>query len=124
VKDVVDVLREYEADLEAAAAADLPDEVVPEADVTTLAAVAESFGVSESAVTDLAFPEHERLGRTLVRPAVLDAVGERVEAGMSLAEAEAVLDDHGLDDASAVLSRLGYRVAWEGLSGGTVREKE
>jgi hypothetical protein len=124
VKDVVDVLREYEADLEAAAAADLPDEVVPEADVTTLAAVAESFGVSESAVADLAFPEHERLGRTLVRPAVLDAVGERVEAGMSLAEAEAVLDDHGLDDASAVLSRLGYRVAWEGLSGGTVREKE
>jgi hypothetical protein len=55
---------------------------------------------------------------------VLDAVAETVEAGMALSDAEAVLDEYGIDDASAVLSRLGYRVAWEGLSGGTVQEKE
>jgi hypothetical protein len=42
---------------------------------------------------------------------------------MSLAEAETVLNGFGLDDASAVLSRLGYRVEWTGLSGGTLRTK-
>jgi hypothetical protein len=63
------------------------------------------------------------VGRTLVRPGVLDAVAERVEAGIELAEAEAVLDEFGLDDASAVLAELGYRVEWDGLSGGTVRER-
>jgi hypothetical protein len=118
VKDVVDVLREYEADL--VADVDLPGELRPDADVTTIAAVAAAHGVGESAVEDRAFPEHERVGRTLLRPAVLDDLRAAVEPGMSFAEAEAVLDDHGVDDASAVLSRLGFRVAWEGLSGGTV----
>ncbi|MFB6167278.1 MAG: DUF790 family protein [Haloferacaceae archaeon] len=118
VKDVVDVLREYEADL--VADADLPDELRPEADVTTIADVAAAHGVSESAVEDRAFPEHERVGRTLVRPAVLDDLRAAVEPGMAFAEAEAILDEHGVDDASAVLSRLGFRVAWEGLSGGTL----
>jgi hypothetical protein len=118
VKDVVDVLREYEADL--VADADLPDELRPEADVTTIAAVAATHGVGESAVEDRAFPEHERVGRTLLRPAVLDDLRAAVEPGMAFAEAETVLSDHGVDDASAVLSRLGFRVAWEGLSGGTV----
>ena len=42
---------------------------------------------------------------------------------MSLDEAETVLDEYGIEDASATLSALGYRVAWEGLGGGTVRER-
>ncbi|WP_254822435.1 DUF790 family protein [Haloglomus halophilum] len=123
VKDVVDALRRYEDDLVADAAADLPDELAPDDDVITLETLAGRHGVGEEAVEDKAFPEHERVGRTLVRPAVLEAVGDRVEAGMDLADAEHVLDEYSLDDASAVLSRLGYRVEWEGLSGGTVREK-
>ncbi|ESS06180.1 MAG: hypothetical protein A07HB70_01730 [uncultured archaeon A07HB70] len=121
VKDVVDVLREYEAGL--VADADLPDELRPDADVTTIAAVAAAHGVSERAVEERPFPAHERVGRTLVQPAVLDDLRARVEPGMSFAEAETVLDDAGVDDASAVLSRLGLRVAWEGLSGGTVERK-
>jgi hypothetical protein len=35
-----------------------------------------------------------------------------------------VLADRGFDDESAVLSRLGYRVEWSGLSGGTLRVRE
>lgn len=42
---------------------------------------------------------------------------------MSLAEAEAVLDRADIDETSAALSALGYRVEWEGLSGGTLRRK-
>ena len=123
VKDVVDVLREYETDLVAAAAASLPDELAPADDVVTIEAIADRHGVSEDALEDVSFPEHERVGRTFVRPAVLDAVARELDAGMSLADAEAVLDERGLDDASAALSALGYRVEWTGLSGGTVREK-
>ncbi|WP_276257358.1 DUF790 family protein [Haloglomus litoreum] len=123
VKDVVDALRAYEDDLLADAAADLPDELVPEDDVVTLAALAARHGVGAAAVERKAFPGHERVGRTLVRPTVLEALADRIEPGMDLAEVEAVLDEYGLDDASAALSRLGYRVEWEGLSGGTVREK-
>ena len=118
VKDVVDVLREYEVDL--VADADLPDELRPAADATTIADVAAAHGVSEAAVEARAFPEHERVGRTLVRPAVLDDLRAAVEPGMTFAEVEALLDDYDVDDASAALSRLGFRVAWEGLSGGTV----
>ncbi|WP_224335960.1 DUF790 family protein [Haloprofundus halobius] len=123
LKDVVDVLREYEADLVAAVVDDLPEVLEPDADVTSLDAVAANFGVSADAVDDRRFPAHERLGRTLVRPAVLDELREELEAGMSLSEAETVLDERGVDDASAVLSALGYRVEWEGLGGGTLREK-
>jgi hypothetical protein len=54
----------------------------------------------------------------------LEAIDAEIEAGMALSEAEAVLDEYGVDDASAALSRLGYRVEWEGLGGGTVREKD
>ncbi|QLD88467.1 DUF790 family protein [Natronomonas salina] len=124
LKDVRDALRPYETELRAESAASLPAELAPEADVTTIEALADEYGVPESAVEDVAFPEHERIGRTLVRPSVLDAVAEEIEAGVDLAAAEAVLDERGIDDASAALSRLGYRVEWEGLSGGTVREKE
>jgi len=122
VKDVRDALRRYEDELVAVAAGDLPAELVPEDDVVTLSALADRHGVSESAVEGKSFPEHERVGRTLVRSAVLDAVGERIEPGMDLAEAETILDEFGLDDAGATLSRLGYRVEWAGLGGGTVRE--
>ncbi|WP_290815338.1 DUF790 family protein [Halovivax sp.] len=121
VKDVADVLREFEGELVDASAADLPDELVPDDAAVGVAELADRRGVSEAAIDRVTFPEHERVGRTLVRPEVLSSIDERLEPGQSLAEAEAVLDDHGVGDASAALSRLGYRVEWEGLSGGTVR---
>ncbi|MFB6127920.1 MAG: DUF790 family protein [Halolamina sp.] len=121
VKDVVDALGEFERDLVADAAAELPAALAPADDVVALATVAERHGVAVDAVEEKSFPDHELVGRTLVRPAVLSAVDDAVETGMSLSEAESVLGDHGLDDASAVLSALGYRVEWDGLAGGTVR---
>ncbi|MFW6017432.1 MAG: DUF790 family protein [Halapricum sp.] len=120
VKDVRDALRRYEDDLVAAGAADLPAQLAPEADVTTLAAVAAAHGVSEDAIEDKDFPEHERVGRTLVRPGVLESLAGEIEAGTDLAEAEELLATYGIDDASATLSWLGYRVEWEGLGGGTI----
>ena len=123
IKDVRDALRRYEADLESASAADLPAELAPEADVLTLADLAERHGVSESAIEDGDFPDHELIGRTLVRPDVLDALAEAIEDGMDYADAEARISEAGIDDASTVLSRLGYRVAWDGLSGGTVQKQ-
>ncbi|MGB9963385.1 DUF790 family protein [Halobacterium hubeiense] len=124
VKDVVDALRDLEADLVAESAAALPDELAPDEDAITLADLASRRGVSEDAVEDVGFPEHERVGRTLVRPDVLDEVAAELEAGMSRDDAEAVAESYGIDDASALFSRLGYRVEWEGLSGGTLREKD
>ena len=123
VKDVVDALREYEADLVADAAASLPAELVPDADVVELDEVAAARRVGVDALEPVSFPDHERVGRTLIRPATLDAVDAAIEPGLSLAAAESILDDHAIDDASAVLSRLGYRVAWEGLGGGTIERK-
>jgi len=123
IKDVRNALRPHEEELDAAAAAELPDELRPEADVCTLGAVAAQHGVSETAIEGATFPEHERVGRTLVRPAVLDRLAEEIAAGMALSEAEAVLDEYGIEDASAALSVLGYRVEWEGLGGGTLRER-
>ncbi|WP_336025389.1 DUF790 family protein [Halobellus salinisoli] len=123
VKDVVDALREYETHLVEAAAESLPDELIPDADVVDIDALAAERGVSVDALDAVAFPEHERVGGALVRPGVFDALAAEIEPGMSLSDAETVLDEHGVDDASAALSRLGYRVAWEGLSGGTVEEK-
>ena len=123
VKDVVDALRRYEDELVAETRAALPGELRPEADVIGLTDLAADHGVSEDALDTVVFPDHDRVGRTLVRPSVLDALRDRLEPGMTLAEAEAVLDDYGLDDASAVLSTLGFRVEWEGLSGGTLRER-
>ncbi|MFC6825422.1 DUF790 family protein [Halopelagius fulvigenes] len=124
VKDMVDVLREYESELVAEAAEHLPPELVPEADAVSLSDLAAERGVSEDALEGVAFPDHELVGRTLVRPAVLDSLRDELAAGMSLSDAEAVLEERGLADASAALSRLGYRVEWEGLGGGTLREKE
>lgn len=121
VKDVVDVLREYESDLVADAAGSLPDSLEPDADVVTLADLAAEHGVSVDAIEGKSFPAHRRVGRTLVRPSVLDELGDAVEPGMSLSEVEDAVGAAGLTDASAVLSALGYRIAWEGLSGGTVQ---
>ncbi|WP_254768670.1 DUF790 family protein [Salinilacihabitans rarus] len=123
VKDVVDVLREYEDELVAESAAALPDELVPDEDVVALADLAARRGVGEDALAAVAFPDHELVGRTLIRPGTLASIGDDLDAGMTLADAEAVLDDHGVSDASAALSRLGYRVEWEGLGGGTLRER-
>ena len=123
VKDVRDALRPYERDLVAASAADIPDELAPEADVVTLATLADEYGVSEDAIEDKSFPEHDLVGRTLIRPALHETLAGRIEAGMDLEEAGAILETYGIDDDSAVLSWLGYRVAWDGLSGGTVRER-
>ncbi|MFP8958198.1 DUF790 family protein [Natrialbaceae archaeon A-CW3] len=123
LKDVADVLREYEADLVEASVSSLPAELVPEADAITLAEVAERHGVSEDAIESVRFPDHERVGRTLVRPTVLEQLADELEAGSSLSSAEDVLDAAGIQESSAVLSRLGYRVEWEGLGGGVLRER-
>ncbi|WP_276254021.1 DUF790 family protein [Halomontanus rarus] len=124
-KDVVDVLREYEVDLVDESAAGLPDEFAPDEDVLSLADLAARYGVSEDALEadGTAFPEHALVGRTLVRPAVLEELADDLEAGMALSEAEAVLESVGLTDASATLAELGYRVEWQGLGGGTIRER-
>jgi predicted nuclease of restriction endonuclease-like RecB superfamily len=123
VKDVRDALRPYEDELVAASAADIPDALRPDADVVSLSALASEYGVSEDAIEDKRFPDHERVGRTLIRPVVIDDLADNIEPGMSLSAVEDVLDAYGIDDDGAVLSRLGYRIEWEGLSGGTVRER-
>ncbi|PSP89805.1 hypothetical protein BRC90_03100 [Halobacteriales archaeon QS_4_69_34] len=123
VKDVRDALRRYEDRLNERSAAELPEELVPDADVVGLTALADRYGVGVAAIEGKSFPAHELVGRTLVRPSVLESLADTVEPGMALAEAEAAFDEHGIDDASAALSTLGYRVEWAGLSGGTVREK-
>jgi predicted nuclease of restriction endonuclease-like RecB superfamily len=123
VKDVRDALREYEDDLVAESAAGLPDELRPDDGAVTIAELARRHGVSEDAIEDRAFPDHERVGRTLVRPAVLSELSGAIHVGMDREAAEAAIGERGIDDASAVLARLGYRVEWEGLSGGTVRER-
>nr|WP_303650254.1 DUF790 family protein [Halalkalicoccus sp. NIPERK01] len=121
IKDVRDALRRYEERLVAASAASLPETLSPEEDVLSLSTLAARYGVSEAAVEDRAFPDHERVGRTLVRPAVLTTVSDRLSAGQSLSEAESVLEEAGITETSAALSRLGYRVEWDGLSGGRLR---
>ena len=122
LRDVRAALREYEDSLVADAAADLPGELRPEADVVTLADLAAERGVSEAALEMVAFPDHQRVGRTLVRPTVLEELAGQLSAGMQLDRAETVLERYGLDDSSSVLSALGYRVEWEGLGGGVLRE--
>ncbi|WP_136718177.1 DUF790 family protein [Halorientalis salina] len=123
IKDVRDVLRRYEDDLVADASADLPAELRPDDDAIALDVLAERHGVSADTLEGKSLPDHETVGRTLVRPGVLEALDGVIEAGMALDGVERALDEYGIDDASAVLSRLGYRVEWEGLGGGTVREK-
>ncbi|WP_146417323.1 DUF790 family protein [Haloarcula hispanica] len=124
VKDVRDALRPYEERLVRESAAEIPDELRPDADVTSLADLAAEYGVSEDALEDVAYPDHERVGRTLVSPAVLDDLAEEIEPGMAYEAASDRLADYGIEDDSAALARLGYRVAWEGLGEGTIRPRE
>jgi predicted nuclease of restriction endonuclease-like RecB superfamily len=123
VKDVRDALRRYEDELVAATAAQLPDELSPDADAVTLADLAAAHGVSEDALAEKSFPDHVRVGRTLIRPALLETLADEIADGMAYSTVESLLDEHGVDDASAVLSELGYVVEWEGLGGGTVRKR-
>ena len=123
LKDVRNALRPYEDTLREESAASVPESLVPEADVVTVEELAERHGVPESAIESATLPEHERVGRTLLRPSVLSAIEADIEPGLSLSAVEAALEAHDVDETSAVLSRLGYRIEWEGLSGGTVREK-
>ncbi|PSQ38747.1 hypothetical protein BRD13_05645 [Halobacteriales archaeon SW_5_70_135] len=124
LKDVRDALRVHEERLAAESAADLPDELRPTEDAVAVETLAERHGVPESAVEDREFPEHRLVGRTLARPALLERLDEAIEPGQDLADAASVAADHGIDDAASLLSALGYRVEWSGLSGGTVRRRE
>ncbi len=123
VKDVRNALREYEETLVAAASESVPTELTPEQSVVTISEVAAEYGVSESAIEDKEFPNHQRVGRTLVVPGVLGELAAEIEAGMRFEAADERLAAAGIEDASAALNALGYRVEWEGLGGGIVREK-
>lgn len=124
VKAVRDALRVHEDRLVAESAADLPDKLRPEDDAVALDEVARRHGVPESALDGVQYPEHRRVGRTLVRPAVLDRLRGAIEPGDDLAAVEDLAAEYGIEDASSLLSALGYRVEWTGLSGGVIRERE
>jgi predicted nuclease of restriction endonuclease-like RecB superfamily len=123
VKDVRDALRPYEERLVRESAAEMPDELCPDARVISLADLAADYGVSEDALDDVAFPGHERVGRTLVDPAVLDELAAEIQPGMDYQTATDRLSDYGIEDDSAALARLGYRVAWERLGEGTIEPR-
>ncbi|MFU1781876.1 DUF790 family protein [Haloarcula japonica] len=124
VKDVRDALRPYEERLVRESAAAIPDELRPEAPVISLADLAAEHGVSEGALADVSFPAHERVGRTLVDPAVLEELAEAIQPGMDYETATDRLADYGIEDDSAALARLGYRVAWAGLGSGTIESRD
>ncbi|WP_181691264.1 DUF790 family protein [Natronomonas sp. LN261] len=120
---VRDALRPYESELRAESAASLPDSLVPDDGVTTIETLADAYDVPERAIESVEFPDHERVGRTMLRPALAEPLAGAIEAGMDLGDAEDALAEHGIDETSAVLSWLGYRVEWDGLRGGTIRRK-
>jgi hypothetical protein len=124
LKDIMDVLRRYEEQLESETAESLPDEIRPESDVITFSELASRYGVSDAIIEEITFPEHRRLGRTLVRPAVIEDIRNEIEDGMSLSEADQLLTSHGISEISSLLSALGFEVAWEGLTGGVLHKKE
>ncbi|MFC7059105.1 DUF790 family protein [Halovenus salina] len=121
IKDVRNALQRYEDQLQADAAESLPAEIRPDEDVISLEALSAEYGASESAFEEIAFPDHERVGQTLLRERVLDDLNERLEPGMDLDAVEKLLAEYDLSETSAVLGELGYRIEWEGLSGGTLR---
>jgi predicted nuclease of restriction endonuclease-like RecB superfamily len=123
IKDIRNALRRYEEQLQVEAADALPEELRPDADVVTLDDLSTQYGVSEQAFEDVSFPDHERIGGSLVRASVLGEIATEIAPGMELSEVEVALGEYGLSETSAVLGELGYRVEWEGLSGGTIREK-
>ncbi|KZN26502.1 hypothetical protein A4G99_20895 [Haladaptatus sp. R4] len=124
LKDVRDALRRYEDELVAASVDSLPNELVPDADVISIADLAAEHGVSEDALEGKSFPRHRQVGRTLIRPAVLTEVGDEIEDGMAYSDAKSTFSERGIEDDSALLSELGYVVEWEGLGGGVVRRRE
>ncbi len=124
LKDVRDALRRYEDELVAASVDSLPDELVPDADVISLADLADEHGVSEDALDGKSFPEHRQVGRTLVRPAILSKLGDEIEDGMAYSDVKSVFTDWGIEDDSALLSELGYAVEWAGLGGGVIRTRD
>lgn len=121
VKDVVDVLRSYETQLLAAAAETLPAAIEPSAQVTSLEAVATAYGVSVKAIENRSFPAHVQLGQQLVSPTVLETISDEVSDGMTYADVESIAGKYEITETSALLSAIGYRVEWDGLSGGTVK---
>jgi hypothetical protein len=101
----------------------VPDELRPDESVVTISELAAEFGVSEAVIEGKRFPGRERIGRTLVEPAVLADLGEQIEDEMPFEVVEELVADAGISDVSAALEAVGYRVEWEGLDGGTVRER-
>ncbi|ERG89107.1 MAG: hypothetical protein J07HX5_01259 [halophilic archaeon J07HX5] len=124
IKSVRGALRKYEDQLVADSAASLPAALTPADDSCSFATLATRHGVSEAALADKSFPDHERVGRMLVRPSLLATLEQALEPGMKFETAAEQLASVGIDDTSAVLARLGYRVAWDGLSGGTLRDRD
>jgi predicted nuclease of restriction endonuclease-like RecB superfamily len=123
LKDIRDALRPYEADLREESKSSVPETLIPDADVVTLETLAEQYGVPESAIESANVEEHERVGRTLVRPSILSELDNAIELDMTLSSVDETLGEYGIGETSAVLSRLGYRIEWDGLGEGTVREK-
>ncbi|WP_231183233.1 DUF790 family protein [Haladaptatus sp. DYF46] len=124
LKDVRDALRRYEEELVAESVAALPDELVPDADAISVADLAAAHGVSEDALEGVSFPAHRRVGRTVIRPALLDVLRDEIEDEMAYSAAKSALEERGIEDDSALLSELGYAVEWEGLSGGVIRTRD
>ena len=124
IKDVRNALRRYEDQLIADSVASLPAELTPPDDSCSLATLATRHGVSEAALAETSFPNHELVGRTLVRPSLLETLEQALAPGMTFEAAAEQLAAAGIEDTSAVLARLGYRVAWDGLSGGTLRRRD
>ncbi len=123
LKDIRDALRSYEEELREASVASISESLTPDDDVVTVTELADRHGVPESAIESVTLPEHERVGRTFVRPAVLSELEAAIEPGMTLSTIEEILGEYAIDETSAVLSRFEYRIEWEGLSGGTARER-
>ncbi len=88
-----------------------------------LADVAAEHGVATDVIDERTFPEHTHIGQWLIRPDVLTEIESELAVGDSFDEAEAIISEYGVTDAGAVLSAVGYRVAWDGLSGGTLEER-
>ena len=121
VKDVVDALGGYEDRLRETATAGLPTELRPAADVVAADELADRHGVPTEALDEVRFPDHERVGGQLLRPATLNELQSALSPGMDYEAAKTLLHERGVTEASAVLGELGYRVDWQGLSGGSLR---
>jgi len=83
IKDVRDALRRYEDDLIVESAAAVPDELRPDPDIIGLDEVAAEHGISGQALDDVRFPDHERIGQTLVAASVLEELAAELEPGLS-----------------------------------------